>query len=89
VRHTPAVALYGHLFLKARQGDRSVELRQRAVRAPPNQSACDDHNNSEDPKYDPNNGSQTDPLVMTNLSLEEAWKSRNRSRSSCQRSLVT
>jgi len=48
-------------------------LRQWPVHQPPNQSACDDHNNPEDPKYDPNDGSQTDPLMMTNLSLEEAW----------------
>jgi len=60
------------LFLKAGQNNVSVQLRQWPVYQPPNQSACDDHNNPEDPKYDPNDGSQTDPLMMTNLSLEEA-----------------
>jgi hypothetical protein len=78
VRDAPPVTFDAYFFLQTRQRNASIQLRQWAVYEPPNSGACDDHNNPKDPKNDPQNGSQTDPSTVTNLSLEEATNARNR-----------
>ncbi len=66
VRHAPAVALDDHFFLQTRQRRAAIQLRQRLVHQPPNESASENQNNPKDPQQNPQNRSQTNPFVITN-----------------------
>ncbi len=66
VRDAPAVAVDGHFFLQTGQRRAAIQLRQRLVDQPPNESASENQNNPKDPKHNPQNRSQTNPLVKTN-----------------------
>jgi len=53
--------------LQARQGRRSIQLRQGPVHKPPDRRASDNHDNSDHPKQTPENGSQADPFFEMKL----------------------